>query len=98
MRRDAGANAAADLSRAPVGATAGGAAQERQAALVAPGCEVAGDDQIRRRQAEGDRYGRAVDAASPGDRAWPAVRGGDRRDREARAAERNDRQEDQLSD
>ncbi len=69
-----------------------------QAELAASGREVAGHDQVRRWPPEGNRYGRAVDAASSRDRTRRAGGSRDRRDREAGAAEGNDRQEDQLPD
>ena len=71
LRRNAGADAAADLPRAPPGRAPGAAAQAGQADLAASGREVAGHDQLRRRPPEGNRHRRAVDAASPGDRARP---------------------------
>ena len=57
------------LVRAP-----GAAAQAGQARVAASRCEVAGHGQVRRRPAEGDRHGRAVDAAPSGDRAQAARR------------------------
>ena len=61
-----------DLSVAPPGRAPGVAAQARQAALAAPGREVAGDHALRRRPAEGNRHRRAVHPASPGYRARPS--------------------------
>ena len=51
LRRDAGADARADLLRAPPGRAPGAAAQGRPPAVPAPRREEPGDDALRRRQA-----------------------------------------------
>ena len=47
----------------------GASCARRASCLAAPGCEVAGHGEVRRRQADGNRHRRALDAASPGHRA-----------------------------
>ena len=61
------------------------AAQERQAQVAASRREVAGHGEVRRRQADGDRHRRAVDAASPRVEHKQHRAGGDRRDHQAGA-------------
>ena len=63
LRRDARADARADLLRAPPGRAPGAAAQGRPPALPAPGREEPGDDALRRRQAAQHRHRGAVDPA-----------------------------------
>ena len=63
LRRDARADARADLLRAPPGRAPGAAAQGRPAALPAPGREEPGDDALRRRQAAQHRHRGAVQPA-----------------------------------
>ena len=90
LRRDAGADAAADLLRAPAGAAPERSAQGRSPALAAARRQVAGHRALRRRQAGRDRHRRAVDAAPPEHerQAEGAGRSGDRGDHQAGAAGR----------
>ena len=64
LRRDARADARADLLRAPPGRAPGAAAQGRPPALPAPRREEPGDDALRRRQAAQHRHRGAVAAST----------------------------------
>ena len=93
LRRDARADARADLLRAPPGRAPGAAAQGRPPAVPAARREEPGDDALRRRQAALDRHRGAVEPARPeperdADEDEGLVhRGGDRGDHQAGAAE-----------
>ena len=63
LRRDAGADAGADLLRPPAGRAPGGPAQRRPPAVAAPGRQEPGHAALRRRQAALDRHRGAVDPA-----------------------------------
>ena len=92
LRRDARADARADLLRAPPGRAPGAAAPRRPHALPAPRRQEPGDDALRRRQAALDRHRRAVDPARARDERRQddeagVRRGGDRGDHQAGAAQ-----------
>ena len=65
LRRNAGADARADLLRAPAGGAPGPAAQGRPPALPAPRRQEPGDHALRGRQAAQHRHRGAVDPAQP---------------------------------
>ena len=64
LRRDAGADARADLLRAPAGGAPGPVAQGRPPALPAPRRQEPGDDALCRRQAAQHRHRGAVHAST----------------------------------
>ena len=66
LPRDAGAHAAAHLAGAPHGPPAGRGAQERPAALPAPGRQDPGDRGVRGRSPGARAHGRGLRAARPG--------------------------------
>ena len=84
-------HAGADHLLAPPGREAGRSAQERQAAVAAPGREEPVHVPLRGRQARRHRRGRAVDAAQPGHLAEGPARSDHGRGHQAGAAGEVDR-------
>ncbi len=94
--RDRQLHAGSDHLLASLGREAGRSAQERQAAVAAPGREEPVHVPLRERQARRHRRGRALDAAQPGYLPEGPARGRHGRDHQARVAGEVARQEDAV--